>query len=65
MKKPKIKEYLISDTVIYRKQGWDRKTLEEFQNAYIELIESFSAETTGFYKPFTEKQLDKYFEKKL
>lgn len=62
MKKPKIKEYLVCDQVIFRSKAWDKKTIDEFMDAYIELVESFGGETSGVFHPMTEEQLDDYLE---
>jgi len=52
------KIFLELDYVLHREKGWDNKAREEFEDAFIELIESFEAVGSGGSNVYTADQYD-------
>lgn len=47
------------DAIIERKGGWPKGLAEEFNNHFIDLVESFNAYTAATLYRLTEEELDK------
>lgn len=52
------KLFLELDYVLHRERGWDNKAREEFEDAFIELVESFQSVAAGTSSAYTEEQYE-------
>lgn len=49
--------YLKIEQILYNPKGWTKNSIDQFVDAYLEVVDQFKCQTGGGFLPRTEKEM--------